>query len=336
MSLPRSRLSLPITLAVVMIVLLIALTIGWVLFTVFGAMANSSSAGVYWALLTMGSLCYAFLLAGVGLYLSLSIKAINLTRRQSNFVDAVTHELKSPIASLKLSLQTLNRRQLNPDEQAGFHRDMLEDVERLDRLINQVLDAGRLDAQIPAGGEEIVAFDALLRECAEMICMQYQVPSSVVRFDLEPCWIHSRRAELDIIFRNLLDNAVKYAAAQPEVDVSLRLMQSGLIIVQISDNGRGIPPKLRRKLFRRFIRLGLELEREKPGTGLGLYIARTLVKRLGGSISVSDRPSGDGALFEVKLPGGFCQRDDRPEPPAQLPASDSPPPESLPERPRDA
>ena len=104
------------------------------------------------------------------LYLILSIKAINLTRRQSNFIDSVTHELKSPIASMKLYLQTLSRHQVSQQMQADFHRFMLEDLERLDHLINQMLDAGRLDAERPDDEDEDVELAELLRAVRRRRC----------------------------------------------------------------------------------------------------------------------------------------------------------------------
>jgi two-component system, OmpR family, phosphate regulon sensor histidine kinase PhoR len=297
----RRPLSLPITLAVVMIVLLVVLTVGWVLLSVFGALANYDLATVYWVLLSIGTTFMVLLIVGVVMYLALSVKAINLNRRQSNFVDSVTHELKSPIASLKLYLQTLNRRQVSAQEQAEFHRLMLEEVERLNRLINHVLDAGRLEAD-RVGREEDVALAPLLRECAEMACVRYHAPADTVQVDAEPCAVRGQPVELDMIFRNLLDNAVKYAGPQPRVEVRARVV-GGAAVIQVSDNGRGIPPQLRRRIFGRFVRLGSELERDKPGTGLGLYIVRTQVRRLRGSIRVCDRPDGSGAMFEVRLPG---------------------------------
>jgi signal transduction histidine kinase len=295
---------LPITLAVVMIVLLVLLTVGWVLMLVLSALADSRFAGLYWAMLSVGSIFYLVLVAGVVMYLALSVKAINLNRRQSNFVDSVTHELKTPIASLKLYLQTLHRRALSPQQQDDFHRAMLEDVERLDRLINQVLDAGRLDAGLDDGELAEVLLEPLVRECAEIICLRYRVKPDTVAVDAASCSVRARRADLDMIFRNLIDNAVKYAAEEPCVRVTVRLDPEGWIVVQVSDNGAGIPAKQRRKIFGRFVRLGTELERSRPGTGLGLYIVRTLVRRLRGSISVADRPDGPGTVFEVRLPGG--------------------------------
>ena len=307
MSLRRS-LSTPILLAIAMITLLVVVAVGWVLVTAINALKDASLSGVYWALLSIGSAFILLLVVGVVLYLILSIKAINLTRRQSNFIDSVTHELKSPIASMKLYLQTLSRHQVSEQLQADFHRFMLEDLERLDHLINQMLDAGRLDAERPDGeDEEEVELAELLRDCAASVCMNYRVPADTVRLDLQPSVVVGRRVDLDIIFRNLIDNAVKYAGATPRVEVGLRPSGDGRIVVRIADNGRGIPHHLRRKIFGRFVRLGLELEREKPGTGLGLYIARTLVRRHRGRIRVRDPETGPGSVFEVQLPGRNCK-----------------------------
>ncbi len=303
MSPRRSPLRQPITLAIIMIVLLVVLNVGWVLLAVRNALTGTDYPGVYWAVLAAGSTFMVLLVVGVVLYLVLSIKAINLSRRQSNFIDSVTHELKSPIASMKLCLQTLTLRPVSQRQQVDFHRFMLEDLERLDHLINQMLDAGRLEsARVDAEAEDVDLAD-LLRDCAEAVCLNYRVAKTVVDLDLQPCVVRARPIDLELIFRNLLDNAVKYAAAEPKVEVTLRPGSNGRIVARIGDNGRGIPPKLRRKIFGRFVRLGMELEREKPGTGLGLYIVRTLVKRLRGRVRVQDRPDGTGTVFEVQLPG---------------------------------
>jgi two-component system, OmpR family, phosphate regulon sensor histidine kinase PhoR len=298
----RRSLRLPIILAIVMITLLVVLTIGWVLLNVFSALREDSWAGVYWALLSIGTSFIGALLAGVIIYLVLTIKTINLNRRQSNFIDSVTHELKSPIASMKLYLQTLHRRQVGHEEQVNFYRFMIEDLDRLDRLINQLLDAGRLDTGRLKGEEEDVPLDTLLRECGEVVCLRYRVPAETVHFDLQACTVRAARVDLDIIFRNLLDNAVKYAGNQPCVEVSLRSGANGRATVRVADNGRGIPHRFRGRIFGRFERLGQELERDKPGTGLGLYLARTLLRKLHGTIRVRDRQGG-GTVFEVQIPG---------------------------------
>ncbi len=297
----RRSLSLPITLAIVMILLLIVLTVGWVLAYVF--LAWKENAGVYYALLAVGATFLGFLLAGTIIYLVLTVKAINLNRRQSNFIDSVTHELKSPIASMKLYLQTLARRHVSDQERENFHRCMVEDLDRLDRLINQLLDAGRLeDGRIDADRED-VALDLLLRNCASTVILHYRLPAEIFQIELEPCTIRAWRIDLDVLFRNLIDNAVKYAGSEPRVGVQLRRTADGRAIVRISDNGRGIPGRFRRHIFKRFERLGLELERERPGTGLGLYIVRNIARRLKARVRVHDNEKGPGTVFEVQLPG---------------------------------
>ena len=137
----RRSLGLPITLGVVMIVLLLALLIGWIVLSIG-----------YWSVLAVGATFLVLVLVGVILYLTIAVKQISLNQRQSNFIDSVTHELKSPIASLKLYLQTLRRRSVTEAQQADFYRFMLDDLDRLDMLINHLLDAARLD-HLPLGQE---------------------------------------------------------------------------------------------------------------------------------------------------------------------------------------
>jgi signal transduction histidine kinase len=295
----RRSLRWPITLGVIMFVVLAALLVGWVLLTVPNILMGS---GVYVALLSIGAALLTLAIVGTAIYLTLTIKAINLSRRQSNFIDSVTHELKSPIASLKLYLQTLNRRQVGPAEQEVFFKDMLEDVERLDQLISHLLDAARLERGRPGPPPEDLRLDDLLRRCAAEVCLRQQQPAEIVRFDCVPAIVRAARVDLELVFRNLIDNAVKYADdEQPRIEIGLRPAGPDRFVASVGDNGRGIPHSLRHRLFGRFVRLGSELERDKPGTGLGLYIVRTMVGRLGGKIRVRDR--GPGTTFEVELPG---------------------------------
>ncbi|MDG1873462.1 MAG: HAMP domain-containing sensor histidine kinase [Mariniblastus sp.] len=288
----RRSLKLPITLGVAMIIVILALIIGWVLLSV-----NSR----YWALLTVGTLLFILMLVGVVMYLTLTIKAINLTRRQSNFIDSVTHELKSPIASLKLYLQTMNLRQLSEEERKQFQKFMMEDVERLDGLISHLLDAGNIESRRRNREFDSIELGELIRGCGDSVCARYRVIPETIKYDLKPCQILAQRVDAVMIFRNLIDNAVKYAGSPPQVNVMLRMAGENAV-VEISDNGEGIPKGLRQKVFGRFVRLGEELQRKKPGTGLGLYIVRTLVKRLGGNVRVLDRDRRRGTVFEVRIP----------------------------------
>lgn len=286
--LERRSLTGPITLGVVMILTVVALTIGWIVINVVAATDNRDSAVIYYSLLAIGSIGLGVVLAGVIAYLTLTVKAINLNRRQSNFIDSVTHELKSPIASLKLYLQTLARRSVDPARSQDFHRMMLEDVERLDQLINHLLDAARIERGSDATAPEDVRLDELISSCTHAVSARYRVPVGTVEVAVPPVVLRGRRAELEILFRNLIDNAVKYGGMPPAVRVTAEV-QGQRVLVRVGDNGPGIPPNLRRKIFGRFVRLGNELERSKPGTGLGLYLVRSVTRSLGGSIHIESR-----------------------------------------------
>jgi len=292
--LARRSLGWPITLGVIMIVLLLALTIFWVVLT---------GSGGYWVVLTIGTVLLGLVLTGVVFYLVLSIKEIRLNQRQSNFIDSVTHELKSPIASLKLYVQTLARRRVSDEQQADFHRFMLDDLERLDSLINHLLDAARMDRQ-PAPSEDVdVPLDELLRHCAETACRRYRLPPETISLETEATVVRGRPLDVEIVFRNLVDNALKYGGQPPRVAIQSQAIGQGRVLTRISDNGEGIPPALRRKIFGRFVRLGNELERSQTGTGLGLYIVRTLIGRMRGRVGLRSRSAPPGTTFEVELPG---------------------------------
>lgn len=296
----RRSLGWPITLGSVMIALLVALIIGWVLL----AVAASHFARYWWGVLAVGTTFLVLVLVGVVLYLALSVKEISLNQRQANFIDSVTHELKSPLASLKLYLQTLTRRNVTELQQADFFRYMLEDVERLDSLINHLLDAARVEQEAGADENSTVLLNDMLETCASTACQRHRVSEEVVTLKTEPASVRGRLMDIEMIFRNLIDNAIKYSGDNPRVLIESWLDGRGHVIVRIADNGPGIPAKLRRKIFGRFVRVGTELERSKPGTGLGLFIVRTLVKRMRGSITVRSQATGPGTVFEVQLPAG--------------------------------
>ncbi len=300
--LERRSLKAPITLGVVMILTVVALTVGWIAINIVAATVNRDSEAVYYITLATGSIGLAVVLAGVIAYMTLSVKAINLNRRQSNFIDSVTHELKSPIASLKLYLQTLSRRSVSPAQQEDFHRIMLADVERLDQLINHLLDAARIERGTDGTEPEDVRLDELLQHCSRAVCIRYGVDAETVDVSSPELVIHSRPTELDILFRNLIDNAVKYGGSPPHVRVIAAPAAGQRVTVKVSDNGQGIPPNLRRKVFGRFVRLGSELERSKPGTGLGLYLVRSVTRALSGAIHIETQHGQIGTTFCVTLP----------------------------------
>jgi len=120
---------------------------------------------------------------------------------------------------------------------------------------------------------------------------------------VQPAVIHARPLVLESVFRNLLDNAVKYGGDPPRVEIQVRVGERGWVVARIADNGDGVPPELRKRIFGMFFRAGSELTRRQKGTGLGLYIVHTLVRQMKGRISVHDRPGLPGSVFQVELPG---------------------------------
>ena len=256
-------------------------------------------------ILGVGVALLVLLLIGVIVYLFLTVKAIALSQRQSNFIDSVTHELKSPLASLKLYLQTLNRRQVSPEQQADFHRFMLKDVERLDTLIDHLLDAAKTQKR-PRWDEKSCELEPILRAARDGAAVRYGVAPERIRIVPVPDGaipqVRGRSADLEIVFRNLVDNAVKYSLPDPEVEIGVDWKEGRQLIVRVSDNGPGIPPADRTQIFGRFVRLGNELERSTPGTGLGLYLVKSIVAQLRGRVSVSGRPGRRGTVMEVRLP----------------------------------
>ncbi len=299
---PRRSLGWPILLGVVLIGSIIALGVGWVLVSIAAAL-GSENAAFYYAVLGVGVALLVLVLVGVIVYLALTVKAIALSQRQSNFIDSVTHELKSPLASLKLYLQTLTRRPVSPEQQADFHRFMLQDVERLDTLIDHLLDAAKTLQRRPAQATETAALEPVLVRARANAVRRYGVPESSVRLDCDAgLRVRGREADLEIVFRNLVDNAVKYSLPEPIVAVTAQAAAQGRVVVMVSDNGPGIPISQRTNVFRRFTRLGSELERSTPGTGLGLFLVRSLVKQLRGKVTVRGRLPDRGTIMEVEIP----------------------------------
>lgn len=226
----------------------------------------------------------------------------------------MTHELKTPIASLKLYLQTLHRRPVEGEQRIEFYRTMMEDVDRLDRLINQLLDVARLQQkQADPTPPEWVALDKVIESYVLPLARQNSMSLDHIRIDAEPCEVLAHRVDAEILVRNLLENAIKYAGVPPDIQVELKCVD-GVASLSVSDNGPGVPRHLRRMIFQRFYRAGDELERKQSGTGLGLFLVRSIVHRLKGSVRVGDGPRQTGSRFYVTLPNARL-RTPEPSPP---------------------
>lgn len=291
----RTRLRLPITLSVVLMALNLALMICWIILL---------ARGEGWGALIVGVIVFTLILVGLSFYLFLIIKEVRLNQRQANFVDSVTHELKSPIASLKLYLETLEMRSVTDEQRNRFYHVMGEELDRLDHLITQLLEVGRLDAIGAQSEPEDIALETMLHKCGSAACAHHKRDeSTTITYDLQPAVIHAKPLVVETVFRNLMDNAIKYAGDPPSVEVQVRVTERGRVLTRIMDNGHGVPPELRKRIFGLFFRAGSELTRRQKGTGLGLYIVNTLVRLMRGRISVHDRPNQPGSVFEVDLPG---------------------------------
>lgn len=291
----RRPLYLPLTLSVGLMVLNVTLMVCWIVI-----LAQQSA----WGAMTFGTGAFALILLGLSFYLFLTIKERRFHQSQANFVDSVTHELKSPIASLQLYLETLQLRQLDDGKRSEFYKTMDTELHRLDGLISQLLEVARLDAIGQDAPAEEVALQPLLESCGKSVAARHRFDESdVLVFDLESAVVTAPRMMLDMIFGNLLDNAVKYGGQPPRIDVNMRLRKGNRVVVRIADNGAGVPPEIRKRIFRLFFRGGDELQRRQKGTGLGLYIAHTLVRKLHGRLAVRDRDDQAGSVFEVELPG---------------------------------
>lgn len=289
-------LRLPLTLSIILMTLNVALMICWIVLLV---QIRS------WGALTVGTVIFALILVGLSVYLVVTIKEVRLNQRQANFVDSVTHELKTPIAALRLYLETLQMRKLDDQQRADCYEVMGHELQRLDHLINQLLEVARLDALGQQFSPEDISLEELLRQCAEAACRHHKKEvADVMTFNIEPILVHARRVVLEMIFGNLLDNAVKYAGDIPKVEVRAFMSGRNRVYVLVIDNGAGVPSDIRKQIFKMFYRGGNELERKQKGTGLGLYISRTLAHILKGNITVQDRLDGQpGSVFEVELPG---------------------------------
>ncbi len=291
----RRTLQWPITLSVSLMVLNVALMVSWIVL-----LARTKE----FSILAIGTVVFAVMLVGLSVYLVLTIKEVKLNQRQANFVDSVTHELKSPIAALQMYLQTLQMRPLEEDRRKDFYRTMEKEVRRLDELINHLLEVGRLEAIGQRDQPENVELEPMLRRCAEAACLHHDAePDETVVFEVEPAMVTARRVVLEMIFRNLIDNAIKYSPKGERVEVVAHMLRRDRVAVDVRDRGEGVPADIRRQIFRIFYRGGKELERTQKGTGLGLYIVRTLVRLLKGRVDVHDRDDGPGSVFRVELPG---------------------------------
>jgi signal transduction histidine kinase len=210
--------------------------------------------------------------------------------------------MKTPLASLRLYVETLALRDPGPERRAEFLGRMRADVERLERTVVQVLAAARAAAWTRRPHREPVELGEVLEACVRELRERYRLPPESVRLEVErPAVALGQPDELALVFRNLIDNAVKYSG--PDVDVQVRAGATGdgSVRVEIVDRGVGIPRGELRRIFQPFYRAGLDVQRRVAGLGLGLFIVRWLVQRQGGRVRARSEGPGRGSRFAVTL-----------------------------------
>lgn len=223
-----------------------------------------------------------------------------LAERQKNFLLSVTHELRSPLASIGLQAETLLKRDLPKEKQSQILSNVLEDTERLNALIGNILLAARIDNHsftIQKGEHDLSGFiEQLARKIASGVGQQHKFNFNITKnisVSFDEMAAHS-------VFANLMENAVKYAPPHSEIDVTLA-KSDGRISIAVADRGKGIPDKEKQTVFERFYRTGQEETRSTKGTGLGLYIAKYLSRLHGWNINVRDN-NPTGTIFTVEIP----------------------------------
>jgi two-component system, OmpR family, phosphate regulon sensor histidine kinase PhoR len=222
-----------------------------------------------------------------------------LSNRQKNFILSVTHELRSPLTSIRLQLETVLKRDLPREKQQEMHLSAMEDIDRLNALIENILTAARIDNHSyvihPERGSFSTCVNDLIAKIRPLI-KQHTIKaeiSSGIEIEFDKNGFHS-------IFLNLVENAVKYSPASSEIKISLEKKNQALLFA-IRDSGSGIPDAEKEKIFERFYRIGNEETRSAKGTGLGLYIVRSLVEAHGWQIELHSQV-GSGTTFLITIP----------------------------------
>jgi signal transduction histidine kinase len=226
-------------------------------------------------------------------------KHIKLTQQQQNFMMAVTHELKSPIAAVKLNLETIRKHKLDEEKQQKLVQNTIKEANRLDQLCNNILLASQLETQRYRLFREPLNFSALLESGIREV--QGRIPTHTIAAEISPdIWVEGDKFMLQMALSNLVENAAKYAPKNTLIKV--RLYESGHVLKwQVADEGPGIPSEERERIFLKFYRIGNENTRKAKGSGLGLFLTRKIVEQHGASILVKDNiPTG--ACFEVTWP----------------------------------
>jgi two-component system, OmpR family, sensor histidine kinase SenX3 len=283
-----------IVLCVVLVAAAVSLNVGWILVN-----------GRRLLPLVLGVIAFALIIAGIVVYTVFLVRELRRNDQHDAFINAVSHELKTPIASIRLYLETLQAREVGDQQRREFYKVMLADAERLQQTVEQVLKAGVAGQRPRLAHRAPVDVTALARECVQTALTRHHLPAEAVALALpdagQQLYASGDVDELRTALANLLDNAVKYSPQLVEVRVEVAAPAPGSLWVRVRDRGVGIPPSQLKRIFTRFYRFQARGYKVK-GTGLGLFIVRSIARQHGGRVFAQSEGEGKGSTFTLELP----------------------------------
>ncbi len=286
-----------------------------IFFTVFGIclVAIAVTLNVSWLVINwrstllavLGLIAFLIVIAGMVLNSIFLVREIRRNEQHDSFINAVTHELKTPVASIRLYLQTLQSRELDEAKRRQFYQIMLDDSDRLLHTIEQVLRAGSTRSQFRRIANARVDLREIARECVDLARTRFHLPEEAVSFESKTAGaavVVGDPDELKAAVWNLVDNAVKYSPSGPQVNITLEeTADHSRYALKVRDTGPGISQNELKRVFRRFYRIQGMAVRAK-GSGLGLFIVRSVAKRHGGKAYAESEGAGRGSTFTILLP----------------------------------
>jgi signal transduction histidine kinase len=284
-------------------------------FTVLGIclVAAAVTLNVSWLVLNwregmrivFGSIFFLVIIAGVVINTIFLVREIRRNEQHDSFINAVTHELKTPVASIRLYLETLQSRELPEDKRREFYRIMMEDSDRLLHTIDQVLRAGATGSILRRGARVRLDLREIARECVALARTRFHLSPDALQYveHTSHAIVLGDGEELKAAVWNLLDNAVKYSHGDPKILVELEEMHNNRIAVRVTDHGVGISPAELKRIFKRFYRIPASVAVRTKGSGLGLFIVRSVARKHGGRAFAQSAGQGQGSTFTLLLPG---------------------------------